>query len=715
MESEEKKYWENWLDEDYGNYLSEVREAVKRLYCENELKWGPLPFYTPHGAEHNIAVEDLLHRLLPEKYYQDLNMRERFYLLASAWLHDLGMLKMVAKEVWPREYLEDAEIRKRHHRTTEKFIIEYYARCGLREVDKEFLSKLCLYHRKQEDIASCPEEFTVGHITCHLRMLSAYLRLADSLHIDASRTPSDAYAICLAYDISSEAKLHWIKSKLVNGIDINPIDRSIKIEFKIPSDSQLKQNVDPTWARQKIGYIIKLVIDDLRDELNSIINVLIRKGPTHYLDILSSETEVLLNDQMLNDLVSLILNYDILSAPSASKLLEIILTTIANIAGFQIKKNAPPFRFPAGGANDQEAAVERKQRVDDFLKSLKEEILRRRSCHLGLKILIDRCKEASLHLPHDMDTFVSHIDGLYQGHHSARHKIRKEAFSFFNTLYPDKILRDYFSARSFNILLFGYSELVIKAICGFRDYLISMVTSSDYDYSFHINFPHIERDISKKIRIFICEGQPKTQTAARDRLLYHDGAQYALALAKRNFRNIILIPDIVTGNILDKNFINFAMVGANGFTETFFKHSAGHSSVINLIREYRGRGQGSECPKIVLVVSTDKWASDGGCATLEQPDPGDDQYLIEGYHFWRGLENISDRDHIWLSRDRTIYEKFHENGIMLYNPREDVIPIEHLDYIISDKGHYQISTGNRDRTRAKIAAFINDIRVGQQQ
>ncbi|WP_148133469.1 hypothetical protein [Candidatus Formimonas warabiya] len=257
---------------------------------------------------------------------------------------------------------------------------------------------------------------------------------------------------------------------------------------------------------------------------------------------------------------------------------------------------------------------------------------------------------------------------------------------------------DYDDSEMINILLFGYSELVIKALCGFRDLLIGQQVNNDtnmlnrYRKGFYNTV--LEENASQKIRLFICEGQPKTQIGRMENLLYHDGFQYANSLLERNFKNVILIPDAVVGNIIQNNHIHFIMVGANGFTNEFFKHSSGHSSVVNLAREYRSRNK-SAFPKVVLVTSVDKWSA---CAPLEeeQKDGMNDSIQIEGYTFWRGLQSTKIREHIWFIRDEEISKKLQDQDFMLYNPREDIIPIEFLDHIILDTGFHKIFSANKD-------------------
>lgn len=713
-EKTEKQYWESWLGDKGSKHskdLDKIRDAVAKKYDDPQDI--ALPFYTPHGKDHCQKVEDLMHRLIPKEKYTDLEEIERFYLLASAWLHDIGMLRSVSKEAWGEE-LEPSEIRKRHHITAQKHIINKYPAYGVEEIHKSFIAKLCRFHRKQEDINECEEELLVGNKKYRLRLLAAYLRLADALQIDTSRTPASAYAICLAYDIPSEAKLHWIKSKLVAGVNIDAEKHLITVQFQIPNADQLKENnVDPVWVRYKIDSIIKHVMDDLRDELSSVMYILTRAGITYYLDMEKTEAENYIDKQTLNDLLGLVMNYDILVAPSASKLLEMILITIANISGYHVKKDESPLKF-----SDETDKNKITKDINEFLNKLGINVLAKRSCHLGLKSLIKKCKKISNdYLPNNLGGFIDQINVLFQNHHNCRREIRNQAEFFFGNLIADSNLSvdisDDESEPNINILLFGYSELVIKALCGFRDYLIHKHINPNVKPQSLYN-SDLEETISNRFRIFICEGQAKTQTAPRDRLLYHDGYSFAVALSKRNFRNIIIVPDIVVGNIIENNNINLVMVGANGFTKKCFKHSAGHGTVINLIKEYINRNQPTEStvfPILTLVVSTDKWSGSDDPeekSNKSRNNKNNDKINIEGYCFWKGLGNTKIRENIWMTRDKNIYDEIQKDcgKIMFYNPREDVVPIEYLDYIISDVGYFPINSANKDNLKNNINAFF---------
>lgn len=678
-DEEEKKIWEEWLDDKYGEKLDAIKKEVKEIYKKNIKTYGDLPFYTPHGPAHYQAVEDLIHKLISGYNYKKLALKERFYLLASAWLHDLGMLPYVCSIVYKTEFpFSETEIRKRHHITSEKFIVGNWFDLKIDESDKEILGKLSRYHRKIEKFDINDDSFLVGNESFRLTLLASYLRLADSLDIGSSRTPSEPYSICLAYDIPNDSKLHWIKSKLINGVNINHEEHSISIQFKCPNKKDMVGVIDLNTAHEKIDSIINLVTEDLRDELSSVINIITRAGFSYYLDIKVKKTCVGLDNQMLNDLRELVINYDIMMAPSASRLLDIILSTTANILGFSLVKGNKPVPFFIIPKNDIETTS---NNVSNFLISIEKNILQSRPCHLGLINLIENCKKYTNKLKDkkSINNAIQEINAIYQNHHNSRGKIRDNAKDCFRFVTNKEQ-----TEANYNILLFGYSELATKAICGLRDLLL--------EKTYNISEPKmiygspLEQSISDKIRIFICEGQPKTQTNYNDRLIYHDGSQYAFYLSQRGFKNLVIIPDILAGTIMRSLEVNFVILGANGVTKEYFTHSAGHSAIVDLAQTEKAFSKKNLY--ILLVSNKEKFFSNGDLKIAENSKDGIIE--IEGCLFSTFKNLPSNRTHSWMTRDTKLIEKIYDSNISFLNPREDKVAIDKVDYIISDSGYKAI-------------------------
>ncbi len=292
-------------------------------------------------------------------------------------------------------------------------------------------------------------------------------------------------------------------------------------------------------------------------------------------------------------------NYNILRNPSASNLIEMVLMSIANTSGYYLKEEKGPTLV----SNIAKGVIT--SELERFIKQLKQNLLEKRPCHIGLKKLIAECEGLiEEFLPDQLEDFIREVNSLYQDHFQRKSQIRESARKFFRSL--NKKIDD--PIPGFNILLFGYSNLVIHALCGFRDCLISQHDHRPDDLPkpddrHNIYSSEFKKEISKKFRIFICEGQPKTQLNLANGILYHDGFSFANELIKMDFTDLILIPDIIAGNVMEDFQIDFIMMGANGFNEKYFKHSAGHYSILKLMNQLTGE----KPPAVILVVTSDKF------------------------------------------------------------------------------------------------------------
>lgn len=735
-----KEYWDNWLGYRYKKIFTNIQKKVTEMYKE-EID-PPLAYFTPHGPEHCKAVENLIYKLIPDKLYRSLKEEERFFLLSSAWLHDIGMLRSVYKSlrITNSDIKDDDDItiRDQHHLTAEKYIVENYTKFISfvlsesndykdYESDKYAIATLAKYHRRRENIDNCPVTLPIRYFDFRIQLLAAYLRLADALHIDSSRTSSFAYAICLAYNIPIESKMHWIKSKLVHGVTIDNSSRTITITFRTLTRQQLLDRKIKTSSiaeiMDKIDYIIETVMNDLRQELDSVLHILSKEGLSYYLYIKPEKVPSYIEQQTFTDLLSMVTNYDILRNPSSSRLSEMVLMAIANLTGHYLKEDEKV----------QQVAEIRgeqiKRELDEFLQQIDDNLLNRRPCHYGVLCLVKNCKDlADKYLPINLKGFIEEIDLLYQKQYVIRLKIRKKSEMFLDAIMEKSKLKD--NSKIFKVLLFGYSNLTIRAICGFRDKLIFDLWYSqnqailkyddnkvvlpkykqDYYQTYYASrkYEHneaFEKELSDKFEFYIGTCQPKTQLNFQNELMYHDGFSYANELFKKKFTKVILMPDILSNNVLVDIMdpIDYVMVGANGFDSEYFYHSAGHHSIINLA------SHGNKTAEIILVVSSDKFSSE-----QREPSPQDTSKQksskksgISGrFNSWEPL-GCKIRNNQWFAINEEL--KSIEDKISFFNPREDKIPFECVDYLITDTGFY--SKKNFDHPLASISAYLKIMRI----
>jgi len=144
-------------------------------------------------------------------------------------------------------------------------------------------------------------------------------------------------------------------------------------------------------------------------------------------------------------------------------------------------------------------------------------------------------------------------------------------------------------------------------------------------------------------------------------------------------------------------------VGANGVSKRSFKHSAGHSTIVSLVREYCNRvPEGKPKPQVVLVVSGEKYMPEKVdavkspyCETVSSAvsEALANPSIVDRCRF---LDNLGSevRESVWMVKDRELLERLYQAGIMFYNPREDNIPISRIDFLISESRYSKISEGD---------------------
>jgi hypothetical protein len=667
-----KTYWESWLPQALGMRLDKIKNLVEVQYKQHE-KYVSMKWYTPHDIDHCRAVEDYIHRLIPDQHYRSLSEYERFFLLASAWLHDIGMMPVFEEDA---DRMSEKQIRAEHHLRTERYINEHFAELGLLECEANILGILARYHRRRENIEKCKDRIAFPEGVIRLRLLASYLRLADALHTDQTRAPIEKFAIALTYNIPYDAKLHWLKSKFIIGIDVNPGTHAIVVHVKRPSN--LKSHILVKSRRReiesKIHSILKdNIIRDLQDELDSISKVLIDEGITYYLRVTHQEHEVHFEKALLKDVCTALDERILLHHPSSSSLYNIVSQTFLEVLNEK---------------RDPKSCIDN-ARV--FLQNVRMNVAANRSTHYGLlKILKDASSYLENSCSRSVDDFECSKETLIKQFESInseivlnRSKVRRNSKRYFFKYLIPKLRAEYFDLdacvssviqnvvlksdtycshdedwaeksiskarecvkRPLRVLLYGNSEYVLRALCGFRDGLIEYVSRQlymlDADWGDENAFferlsvvEHykliFEKMLSVFFEIFVCEGQPKNQTGDYGRITYHDGWQYSTALSKRNFQAVYMIPDAVVGQLIPGGLprsgtpdnpvggtcraldvpetpgypqIDLVLVGTNGYRGDKFYHTAGHSTVVKLCAERLIKnGTESNTPGLIDVV-----------------------------------------------------------------------------------------------------------------
>ena len=662
---------------------------MTEVWKNNEARTKQIRYFTPHGEMHFRAVEHILFRLIPGKSHKKLTSYEKFLLLASAWLHDIGMLRGVL----PGDItMEDAEIRETHHIRSEKFIGEKYREVGVLEREATAFGIMARFHRRRCLLSNCPAILPIsGEGRVRLRLLAAYLRLADALHVDQTRAPDDQYAVMLAYDIPRKEKLHWLRSKFIIGIDVDPGNQEIVVYFKRPVNREVEDSQAIRRTHRTLDSVYNLVMQDLENELNTVQEPLFKANISYYLRVTKQVVDVESDEQLARDIESIFNFYHLLDNPSSSALSKILLGAVGGILEAYQKQ--------------QDEKLTSKEQVfitiSAFLDDVEESVLKSRRCHTGLRLFVDGIREILKTKMVEVQDLVNWIEGRNEIWEETRDKLRRNAMMAF---------QESLSARKkdgkVNILLYGYSELVIKALCGFRDAEISKLASKDGGLLLQESgLDGLEKKASDIFRIFVCEGQPKNNTSWGGRIVFHDGIRYAQSLAEKGFPKIYVVPDAVASTLMMPDDLNegvpridFVMVGANGFDHQRFRHSAGHLMVVasaNFAKQatYALGSGGRETPTLILAVSTDKFDAescidDSASGKSEESANGESKPIVtDGWKFRQPFGREPVRSHVFVSQDPNYRTTLGEAGssILFYNPREDSVPIDFVDIVITEK------------------------------
>lgn len=787
----------HWLPPEYEKKLEEIRAAFLKIMEISRGKQSPYKFYTGHSERHSVAVEANIHRLIPGDKYKLLSELECFYLLGSAWLHDIGMFIYAMRDC----SLSGEEIRYKHHELSQKLICEEYVRLGVDEGDADIFGKLAYYHRRKAPLEECPEYSTGNGKGIRLRLLAAYLRLADGLDIDQTRVPDEDYAIVMTYGIPQEQKIHWIRSKLTKGTIIDIDESTITAIVKFPSNldefikKKGKKEADKKEFKHKIETLYKnSIVEQLRSEVESVKNTLIKNKITTFITV-NFNVEKSYFDENLLQQVWIAVDADIfLHGPSSSTVYRIVLETILEIIdennaalGTVLKsteevlknficsmygtvKNVRRCHFGLikmlrtihefWGEDSQIKIVEALKEITahaaHYRSAAAKQILQKARPGVSAKIeqasvLLDKMKDsccddkiAFIKIYAEMLLALSEADKFLIRHNAMRflentpeHHYSKVTCNRYIAQKIDSYCSGEHAQKTdpptarLGILLYGYSTYAIRTLCGFRDYIMAKVVSGvvDRQRGASITFPpHLaqiffsnidcnncfEKNISDFFDIYIMEGQPKNIHSWTG-VAHHDGYSYCQQLEKRGFTRVTLVTDALAGSLLTQYYvvkpdsvrpylvdlsktpplgkdnehlfprIHYLIHGANGFSQKYVYHSAGHLTAICCAIE-KGRTQ------VVLATQTSKFLSENKIPdnqemqedeTSNRSIPRAEPEIIkkDGWLMQRSYPKEKIRDSIFMPYDWEYFQKKRT----VYTPSEDKIRFSEIDYIITER------------------------------
>jgi translation initiation factor 2B subunit (eIF-2B alpha/beta/delta family) len=532
------------------NELLEGNDS-KRLerICEHVRgKWSvarELKYYTLHDDRHSEKVEEKLYELLSDRDFKKLSYEERFLLLASAWLHDIGMIPDLFGEEDKR--LTDIEVREQYSERSERYINSnnVWPVLGLRPDETTSLGIICRCHRKTEDLRKCNEQIPIPGGQIRTRLLAAYLRLADVLHIP-DRAIKDLKNYLSTMDTAS--KFDWFKSLYVHNLIPYPDEFKITVQFKGPID--LNENV----AKADMSPLVDILNTYLRDEIDSIKDILIMGGLKYgFPAYLNVDYEIFKCAMTFDEIaefkqgIDIIQLLDPLITTDSDRIIDLTLNLIASI----LDSNNP---------------VSSVYNLKEVIKSVLEPLIQKHCCHVQLlriyKKLDEICGNIKSIEKSSNEELITKIQYLIN--FIAQWKERKEdVCRYFIPAVANPFL------NGAPILLYGYDRLIIRCLDAFP------------------------KDIKNNTSVYVCECSTRTKHRYDNRLVYHDGIRYIRELEKIGIRNINLIPDSSVSKLFSLGKVAKVLFGANGIgLNGGIQHKAkiasdlGHLAIADMAKEY---------------------------------------------------------------------------------------------------------------------------------
>jgi hypothetical protein len=230
-------YWLKDQKPDLHRALANVRARVHPL-----LKQSAHPDFTDHSIEHSDRVIKNLNDLTDVLMKSDTPLAplEVYILLASAYVHDLGMQeeRLEVTEKWVREH---------HHELTRKIILESYKQPSESAISLDLsplpgiasiVAIVAEAHRKVDLSQDEFKPFCHSGEDIRPRFLAALLRFADELDLDYQRAPMDMIVL---RDIPTESLFHWYKSYYVSGVRID--NGCVTVWYQFPEGCQYYEHL----------------------------------------------------------------------------------------------------------------------------------------------------------------------------------------------------------------------------------------------------------------------------------------------------------------------------------------------------------------------------------------------------------------------------------------------------------------------------------------
>lgn len=193
------------------------------------------PEYTSHDISHSERILEIYGFLIPDSLFKQMNSYELYFLIASTYLHDIGMVRSEFEKIVNEEKIkiDDSKklqdlIREKHHETTEKVCIKEHEKFCIDDPHQAtIIGRICRGHRKENlhDSTLFKNDRMYKNNQINVPLLASLLRNGDELDITFERTPYVVYENSPPKDKIS--KEEWEKHLSISGVGKDKQDEQI--------------------------------------------------------------------------------------------------------------------------------------------------------------------------------------------------------------------------------------------------------------------------------------------------------------------------------------------------------------------------------------------------------------------------------------------------------------------------------------------------------
>ena len=275
------------LEEDLKSYpelASKLKEIINS--CNNIIWNNPLlPWFTKHDVSHSQEIIHLLGQILSplEETPQKLNEHELFVLLASAYLHDIGMQNLKVDNISIDKLTSEGYelIRKRHAEESFNIILKRFNKPMERDdfylpvIEDDYvpiIARVSKGHATDffeesieyfQQIPAKPQNRTV-----RAELLTALLMIADELDLQSKRA---SFSETAKFNLSDYSAVHWYKHHYVSSVEVDKGTVCLTLQF--PEDSHEYEGLFKKLIESKLKEQIEKVNPILSESTEGLLHL----------------------------------------------------------------------------------------------------------------------------------------------------------------------------------------------------------------------------------------------------------------------------------------------------------------------------------------------------------------------------------------------------------------------------------------------------------